>query len=137
MEPVTSITMASAIAAYLAGKLKSNKSLDDFFRDLTDAGIAWIRPLFLKEDGQPKEPLQKLIEKPDSEIKQDALKAMIASSVEDEPAHIDHLREVYETIEKLRGNQGEQSVGNNSSGNIQMQHFSAGGDIQIKINDRT
>lgn len=81
MEPIT----LGLIVGYLAKKLKDNKSLQDFFNDFTTESVKWIRPLFLKEDGTEEKIIQKLKENPESTAKQDAVKALLASELEDHP----------------------------------------------------
>lgn len=98
MEPITTTAMIGTVVGYLAKTLKDNKSIQDFFNNFTEATVKWIRPIFLKEDEQPKEVIEKLQQKPESPAKQEAVKAAIASELEDNPTIEAMLKEMYETI---------------------------------------
>jgi len=102
MEPVTA--MIGTVVGYLAKKLQDNKSVKDFFNEFTDATVAWIKPIFLKEDGEPKEELQKLEQNPGSESKQALVKAKLASELEDQPELAEQLRALYAAIQSKPGN---------------------------------
>lgn len=102
MEPIT--VMIGTVVGYLAKSLKDNKSVKEFFNEFTDATIKEIKPLFLKEDGEPKEALQKLQENPDSTVKQNAVIATIESEIEDQPELIEQLRALYAAIQSKPGN---------------------------------
>jgi len=94
MEPITT----SLIVAYLAKKLKDNKTFQDFASDFTSATFNWIRPLFLKDDGEPKEVLEKLKANPESESRQKMVQAILESEMEDNPQAKDYLEEMYQVI---------------------------------------
>lgn len=106
MEPITTTAMIATVVGYLAKTLKDNKSITDFFNNFTEATVNWIRPIFLKEDDQPKEVLEKLQQKPESPAKQDAVKAAIASELEDDPNAEAFLKEIYDLL-KTKEAKGE------------------------------
>ncbi|GAB4500322.1 MAG: hypothetical protein OHK0019_38520 [Saprospiraceae bacterium] len=100
MEPVTTTAMIGTVVGYLAKTLKDNKSIQDFFKDFTDAAVAWIRPVFLKDDDSPKEVLENLKQNPDSQPRQDAVKNAIAIALEENPQAEKWLKEMSEVIRK-------------------------------------
>lgn len=99
MEPITTTAMIGTVVGYLAKTLKDNKSIQDFFNNFTEATVKWIRPIFLKEDDTPKEVIEKLQQKPESPAKQEAVKAAIASELEDNPDAEVLLQEMYERLQ--------------------------------------
>lgn len=121
--------MIGAVAGYLAKTLKAHKSVKDFFSDFTEATVNWIRPIFLTDDDKPKEVLQKLIEKPDSAAKQDAVKAAIASDLEDRPGAEALLREMFDIIQS-KAARGE-AISITASKNVVTGNIKAGGNVQV------
>ncbi len=121
MEPVSTTAMIGTVAGYLAKTLKDNKSIQDFFKDFTDAAVAWIRPVFLQEDETPKEVLANLQQNPDSQPRQDAVKNALAIELENNPQAEQFLKEMAESIQQKhpgafnidnRGaNIGQQNIG--------------------------
>jgi hypothetical protein len=103
MEPITTTAIASVVT-YLATKLKDNQSIKSFLDDFTEATVNWIRPIFLKEDGTEKSAIQNLKKEPDSLSKQEAVKAVIVSKIEDNPAAEQWLLEMAKIIAEKTGN---------------------------------
>lgn len=93
----------ATVVGYLAKKLKDNKSVQDFFSDFTEGTVNWIKPLFIKEDGSEEKIIQKLKENPESETKQAAVKAAIASEIEDNPDFAKQLEAMAAHIQKKTG----------------------------------
>lgn len=104
MEPITTTAAVASVVGYLTKTLKDNKSIADFFNDFTEATVNWLKPVFIKEDGSEEKIIQKLKENPDSEAKQNAIKAAIASEIEDNPAAEKWLKEMVEIITTKMGN---------------------------------
>ncbi|NBA78263.1 hypothetical protein GOQ04_22075 [Emticicia sp. ODNR4P] len=104
MEPITTTALATSVVTYLAGKLKENQSVKAFFDDFTEATVNWIRPIFLKEDGTEKSAIQDLKKEPDNLAKQEAVKAVIVSKIEDNPAAEQFLLEMAKAIASKTGN---------------------------------
>jgi len=100
MEPVTTTAMIGTVAGYLAKTLKDNKSIQDFFKDFTDATVAWIRPVFLKDDETPRDVLANLQQNPDSQPRQDAVKNALAIALEENPQAEKWLKEMSDVIQK-------------------------------------
>jgi len=100
MEPITTTAAISTVVGYLAKTLKDNKSIQDFFKDFTDATVAWIRPVFLKNDETPKEVLAHLQQNPDSQPRQDAAKNALAIELENNPEAEQFLKEMSDVIEQ-------------------------------------
>jgi len=113
--------MLGTVVGYLAKTLKDNKSIQDFFKDFTDAAVAWIRPVFLKDDESPKEVLENLKQNPDSQPRQDAAKNALAIALEENPQAEKWLKEMSDAIQQKhpglfnidnRGaNIGQQNIG--------------------------
>lgn len=120
MEPITTTTMIGALVGYLATTFKDNKPIKGFFADFTDATLSWIRPLFIMDDGKPKEILQQLQENPESKARQNAVKSILEISIEDNPNAAVFLKEIYAKIEKEKGS------------NLSIENLKAKGDIDIK-----
>lgn len=133
MEPITTAAAISAVVTYLVGKLKNDKSISGFFSDFTKASVNWIRPIFLKEDGSEEKIIQKLIESPESEVKQNAVKVAIASELEDNPDAEKWLQEMVKMIEEKKGM--NQSTNITNSKNVVTGTIKAGGSIIIGDNN--
>ncbi|MGK0366778.1 MAG: hypothetical protein ACI85O_003854 [Saprospiraceae bacterium] len=123
--------MITSIVTYLSQHLAKNKPLNDFFTDFSSSTVDWIKPLFLKEDGAVK----KLKEKPDSQIKQDMVKLMLASEVEDKPVVKKHIEEIFSKINTLKGNTVTTTVSN--SKNVVTGKINAGGNVIIGDNNQS
>ena len=100
MEPVTTTAAIGTVVGYLAKTLKDNKSIQDFFKDFTDATVAWIRPVFLQDDETPKEVLANLQQNPDSQPRQEAVKNALAIELENNPQAEQFLKEMSEVIQE-------------------------------------
>ena len=100
MEPLTITALISTAVGYLAKKLKDNKSIQGFFDDFTEATVNWIKPIFIREDGTPKDVVKNLQEKPASPARQEAVKSTLAVAVEDNPQAEFMLREMLKVIQR-------------------------------------
>lgn len=100
MEPVTTTAMLGTVVGHLTKTLKDNKSIQDFFKDFTEAAVAWIRPVFLKDDDSPKEVLENLKQNPDSQPRQDAVKNALAIALEENPQAEKWLKEMSDVIQQ-------------------------------------
>jgi hypothetical protein len=114
----------ATVVGYLAKKLKDHKSVQDFFSDFTEGTVSWIKPLFIKEDGTEEKIIQKLKENTESIPKQDAVKAAIASEIEDNPDFAKQLEAMAAQIQKKTSgvsNEGNTLTvsGNNNIGVMQ------------------
>ncbi len=59
MTPPPTPEMVKTVVAYLAGTIKANKAVKDFFGDFTTAAVKWLRPIFLIDDKEEPERLCK------------------------------------------------------------------------------
>jgi hypothetical protein len=109
MEPITTTALATSVVTYLATKLKDNQSVNSFLEDFTEATVNWIRPIFLKEDGTEKSAIQELKKEPDNLVKQEAVKAVIVSKIEDNPSDEQWLLEMAKVIAAKTGNTSTQT----------------------------
>jgi hypothetical protein len=136
MEPITTTAMIGTVVGYLAKKLQDNKSVQDFFSEFTDATVKWLRPLFLTEDEKPKEAVQKLLEKPDSEPRQNAVKNTLEIALEEDPTIETHLKAIYNALQAKAGKGEQISIINSENvvtGNIRAQgHVIIGKNNTIK-----
>ena len=100
MEPITTTAMAGAVVGYLAQKLKENKPVQDFFGSFTEATVSWIKPLFIADDGKPKEIIQDLQSDPEDKLNTDAVENAIAKAVKKDPAIEANLQAMYEALQQ-------------------------------------
>lgn len=98
MEPLTTSAMIAAIVTFLGGKLSDDESINHFLSEFTGATVDWIRPIFLKDDGNEKEVIQKLKEKPDSNARKKALESALEIGVEDTPEAEKYIKEIFDKI---------------------------------------
>jgi len=129
MEPVTTTAMIGTIVGYLAKKLKDNQSIQDFFSDFTSATVAWIRPLFLKNDNENEKIIADLIKKPDSTAKLGQVEMAIASHLEDNPQYEEHLKAMFDTLQE-KASKGE-AIHISNSKNVNTGKITAGGNVII------
>jgi len=97
MAIITTSAMIGGIVTYLSGKLAKNESISGFVNEFTGATVDWIRPLFLKEDGNLQKELEKLKANP-TPVKQNAIKTMLESELEDNKEAEQYIKEIYEKI---------------------------------------
>jgi ferritin-like metal-binding protein YciE len=107
--------------------LANNKTFTDFAKDFTDASVKWIRPIFLKEDGNPIEMVEKLAQKPNSSARKNALIALIETNLEDNPEAVKHVDEIYDILNKRNELTG--SIQISKSKNVNTGTISAGRSI--------
>ena len=94
---------AAAITGYLAKSLKENKSIASFFTDFTDASVSWIKPVFLKENGESKKALKDLEQNPDDKTLQDELQKRIEIAAEDDDNALAILNDMVKIIAEKTG----------------------------------
>ena len=133
MEPVTTSKMVGAVAGYLAQTLKEQRSVQDFFSDFTDAAVQWVRPLFLKEDGQPKEIIEDLQKDPEEKLNTDAVENTLAKALKKDPSVEAMLRAMYETIQ-AKASAG-QTIAIVRSKNVVTGNIKAGGNVTVGDNN--
>lgn len=133
MEPVTTTIAISTVVGYLAKKLKDNKSVQSFFNDFTEASVNWIRPIFLRQDGSPKDVLSDLQVNPDSNAQQDVVKSTIAVALEKNSQAESIVREMAAIIQSKK-DKGE-SITISSSKNVNTGTVSAGGNVMFGDNN--
>ena len=121
--------MVGTVVGYLAKTLKEDKSIKSFFKDFTDSAVNWIRPLFLKEDGNPKEVLLKLLENPDSIARQSGIKSTLEIALEEDSKAMIHLKAIYDVLQSKVA-QG-QSIDIDNGKNINAGTITAGGNVTL------
>ena len=107
--------MITTVVAYLAKKLKDNKSVQDFFTDFTGGTVNWLRPLFLEDENQYKKIIDDLMKKPDSQIKRQSVESDIASHLEDVPSDEQHLKTMYEALKEKASTDSSISIVNSKN----------------------
>ncbi len=131
MEPVTTSAAIAAVVGYLAKTLNEDKSIKKFFGDFSEATVNWIRPLFLKEDDQPKDAVKDLQDDPAEAINQEAVKIELQKALKKQPELEQHLRSMYDQIQQ-KAQKGEQvSIQIKQGKNINTGNISAGGNVRL------
>lgn len=106
----------------------ANKGLDTFVENssekISDGAINWIKDLLFKK-GKPKIALRELTDNPLKKESQEAVKAIIENSIEDNNVHLEYLKEIIEAL-PIRDNIVTASK-NVNTGNIN----TSGGNIHI------
>ena len=131
MEPLTTSAMIGGIVAFLGEKLSKDKSIGSFLSEFSGATLKWIKPIFLKEDGEEKEITRALKEKPESSARRKAVESAIEIGLEDTPEANAFIKEIFEKISKTK--EGGKIISNIidsknvNTGNVN----TGGGDLQI------
>ncbi|MBP6812035.1 MAG: hypothetical protein KA138_10975 [Saprospiraceae bacterium] len=131
MEPTTA--MIGTVVGYLAKKLKDNKSVQGFFDDFTKATVDWIRPIFLKDDGNPKDIIEDLKSDPDDNLNTDAIENAIAKALKKEPDLTQQLKAMYEQLQAKATT--DKSINIINSKNVVTGTIHAGGSVTIGDNN--
>lgn len=129
MEPLTTTAAISAVVGYLANTFAENKTFKDFTKDFSTATVEWIKPLFLKEDDEPKQVIQSLEKKPDSTARKKGVEAALEIAVEDNPQLASYLQALAKEI--LEKEKSEKSINITNSKNVVMGNIQAGGNVSI------
>ena len=129
MDPFT-IVAATKIVSFL-GEKAFEEVFETTVSEVTQDGIKWIKSLFFQKDGQPKEVLERLQEKPSSLARQNAAKAVIESELEDNPQVEKYLIELVKAIEAKSGNRS--SISNSKNVNTGTIH--SGGNVTFGDNN--
>jgi hypothetical protein len=135
MEPATTTAMIGTIVGYLAKTLKENKSIKDFFTDFTDATVNWLRPVFLKDDEEPKEIIKDLKTDPIERLNVDAVENAVAKAIKKEPDLEQQLKAMYEQLQFKAANDNTINIIN--SKNIVTGTIHAGGNVIIGDNNQS
>lgn len=133
MEPVTTSKMVGAVAGYLAQTLKDQRSVQDFFSDFTDAAVQWVRPLFLTDDGQPKEVIEDLQQDPEDKLNTDAVENTLAKALKKEPSAEALLQTMYKIIQAKAA--AGQTISITHSKNVVTGNISTTGNVIIGDNN--
>ena len=110
MEPITTALAINAVVLYLAKKLADNKGISGFFNDFTDASVAWIKPVFLTEEGKEKEVIADLTADPNEQLNKDAVATAIAKAVKKNPDAEQLLQEMAKVIQQNEPSLGTQNT---------------------------
>jgi len=105
----------------LSNYLSKNNSFIKFLDDFTDATIDWIRPLFLKDDGEVNKVMNDLETRPDDTLNQDDVKTTIAKFLRDNPTKIEDIIKI---IEKINETSDEKDVKI-----VKQTHFGSGDNV--------
>ena len=97
MDPIT-IAATTKIVSYLAEKA-FEEAFETTVGEFTQDSIDWLKTVFFKNNGQPKEVLENLQNKPASLARRNAAVAAIESELEDNPQGEKYLMELVKAIE--------------------------------------
>ena len=125
MEPVTMAIITPFLIEL--GKKGIEKFTEKGFESVSESAINWIKSLFFKDD-KPKKALIELQANPENKEKQNIAKALIESSIEDNPEFETHLKELLEKLPKV-----ENTITNSknvNTGNVN----TGGGDFRLGDN---
>ncbi|MGS0748656.1 hypothetical protein [Halpernia sp. GG3] len=100
MDPIT-ISSVAVLYPFLIEMVKkgAEKIVEKSSENLTDGSISWLKSLFFK-DGEPKNTLKNLVNKPESIENQFAVKTIIENSIEDNPENEKYLKEILQNLPK-------------------------------------
>ena len=119
--PIITTAALTALITTLA-----NKGLESAFENVgekaSEGAVNWFKSLLYK-NGKPKKALKELQENPTKEDKQAVVKAIVENSIDDNPVHVNYLKEIIDILPKNT----IQNYKNINTGNID----SKGGDIHI------
>jgi hypothetical protein len=105
MDPLT-LTAISLVVSNLAQKA-FDKSFETATEEVTKSSFEWLKSLFFKQDGSPKEELKELRANPTDSLNQDSAALVIKKSLRDEPDAEKYLTEIAKFI-KDKGEVGSQ-----------------------------
>ncbi|MEZ4883668.1 MAG: hypothetical protein R3E32_02935 [Chitinophagales bacterium] len=129
MDPIT-IAAISTVVAYMAKTFADTKSFKDFTNEFSEESIKWVKPIFLKEaEDKPKEVVEKLQEKPDSNARQNQVKAALEVAIEDDAQLETHIQAMAKEIEAKK-KRGESVSIVNSKNVIQGSTIHVGGNFR-------
>ncbi len=134
MESVTSMAMISTVVGYLSNKIKADGALSDFFGDFTDETVKWLRPIFLKDDGEPKDIIEDLKDAPNDKLNTDAVEIAIAKAIKKEPELEQQLKAMYEQLQAMAAN--DKSINIINSKNVVTGSIKAGGSVIVGDNNK-
>lgn len=123
MKTTTAISM---IVGYLAKTFAENKTFQDFTNDFSAATVEWISSLFLNENNQPIEAIQKLRAKPNSSAQQSRINSILEVEIEDNPNAKQYLLAMAAELDK-KSAKGE-NISIEGSGNTQ-NHSGSGDNV--------
>lgn len=123
--PLLTATTLAALYPFLVelGKKGIEKVVDTSSEKLTEGSISWLKSLFFK-DSKPKNALKELVGNPENSEKQNAIKALIENSIEDNAEVKNYIAEIAKKFP-----QAENSITN--SKNIITGNVNTGGGIFI------
>lgn len=100
--PLLTATTIAILYPFLLelAKKGAEKIVDTGSEKITDGSINWLKSLFFKND-EPKNALKELINEPENKEKQNAIKAIIENSIEDNPEFENNLKEIFEKLPKV------------------------------------
>lgn len=102
MTPPPTPEMVKTVVAYLAGTIKANKAVKDFFGDFTTAAVKWLRPIFLIDDKE--ETPEKIIanlqkEEPGETLYTEAVEIAVRTAVKEDPKLEENLKTLFEEVQ--------------------------------------
>jgi len=126
MEPITIASIATVVQ-FLANRA-AGTAFDTSIEKLTERSVKWVKTLFWK-DNIPEPILQRLIDKPESEGRRQAVAAMIVTDIEDNPGNAQWLKELSQALM-----QHSRNITISHSKNVNTGNISAGGSVTLGDN---
>jgi len=132
--PIEKSNMISTIVTYIGNKLAKNEPINNFLNDFSEATVNWIRPLFIKDDGEESDIMQELKEAPTDEDVQIMVQSKLKRELKRKPEVEDSLKEIYEKIKQTE--EGAKIINDiSNSKNVVTGNIQAGGNV--KTGDET
>lgn len=117
---ITTIALTSLLTKLVDKSL--DKTIEKTGDKISDGAVKWVKTIFCKEDGEPKNEVGKFLENPESETKIALLKSMIASDVEDNPSNKIFFEEIIDKLSKI-----DNSINISNSKNVNTGTINSGG----------
>jgi hypothetical protein len=95
----------STVIGGVIGYLATNKSVQELFKDLTAGAVNEIRPIFLKESGEPQKVLADLQANPKDELNVKMMELTLEKAVRDNP---DAEKVLIDIFKKIQGKGGSE-----------------------------
>lgn len=125
---ITTVALTSLLTSLVNKGLE--KTYDKAFDELSEGAIKWVKSIFCKEDGKPKNEVVKFLENPESKPKLTVLESIIESDIEDNPTNKLFIDEIIDKLSRIDNNINITNSKNVSVGNVNTN----GGDFKIGDN---
>ncbi|WP_165864953.1 hypothetical protein [Rufibacter latericius] len=132
MEPITTGAVIM-IVNYLAGKA-FDKAFDTATEEFAKEGVSWLKSIFFKRDGSPKQELEDLQNNPDDELNKESAVLAIRKGLRAEPHAEEWVQYIAEAIRRKEAGSSQYTVVNQSK-NVSTAPIKAGGNVTLGDNN--